>query len=139
MESPLAREFVFTTLTFSPTGATQYGLHRYTDPRTGRVLLLDQLLDDFSPAERARQRSFHERSRQRLQRLPVARLDPQTQADYGLLQNAIGFAFYSLDQEQCYRWRPQLHPENLGSAFFSNVSLEYPPKNIRARDLTARW
>src|SRR5688500_9760251 len=67
----LAREFVFTTLTFSPAGATQYGLHRYTDPRTGRQLLLDQMLDDFSPAELARQRAFYQGFRQRLQRLPV--------------------------------------------------------------------
>ena len=134
----LAREFVFTTLTFSPAGATQYGLHRYTDPRTGRVLLLDQMLDDFSPAELARQRAFYQGFRQRLQRLPVARLDPQTEADYELLQNAIGFALYSLDEEQFYRWKPQLYPENLGSALFSNISLEYAPKNVRARDLAAR-
>jgi len=134
----LAREFVFTTLTFSPAGATQYGLHRYTDPRTGRVLLLDQMLDDFSPAELARQRAFYQGFRQRLQRLPVARLDPQTDADYELLQNAIGFALYSLDEEQFYRWKPQLYPENLGSALFSNISLEYAPKNVRARDLAAR-
>jgi hypothetical protein len=53
---------------------------------------------------------FYEGFRQRLQRLPVARLDPQTQADYELLQNAVGFAFYSLDQEQFYRWKPQLYP-----------------------------
>ncbi|MEO5579170.1 MAG: hypothetical protein ABIR58_00815, partial [Gemmatimonadaceae bacterium] len=31
----LASEFVFTTLAASPSGATQAGLHRYTDPRTG--------------------------------------------------------------------------------------------------------
>ena len=46
----LANEFVFTTLVFSPSSATQAGLHRYTDPRTGRTLLLDQMLDDYSPA-----------------------------------------------------------------------------------------
>ncbi len=78
-------------------------MHRYTDPRTGRVLLLDQMLDDFSPAELARQRVFYQGFKQRLERLPASRLDPQTQADYELLQNAIGFAFYSLDQEQFYR------------------------------------
>lgn len=134
----LAREFVFTTLTFSPAGATQYGLHRYADPRTGRVLVLDQMLDDFSPAELAKQRAFYQGFKERLERLPASRLDPQTQADYELLQNAIGFAFYSLDQEQFYRWKPQLYPENLGSALFSNISLEYAPKNVRARDLAAR-
>ena len=134
----LAREFVFTTLSFSPSGATQNGLHRYTDARTGKVMLLDQMLDDFSPAERARQRTFYEGFRKRLARLSVGRLDPQTQADYELLQNAIGFAFYSMDQEQFYKWKPQMYSETLGSALFSNISLEYADKNSRARDLAAR-
>src|SRR4051812_717704 len=73
----LANEFVFTTLTFSPAGATQNGLHRYTDPRTGRTLLLDQLLDDFSPAELTRQRAFYQDFRRRLQRLPARGFDAQ--------------------------------------------------------------
>jgi hypothetical protein len=134
----LAREFVFTTLSFSPSGATQNGLHRYTDPRTGKTIVLDQMLDDFSPAELARQRAFYQSFRQRLQKLPVGRLDPQTQADYDLLQNAIGFAFYSMDQEQFYKWKPSMYSEILGSALFSNISLEYADKNTRARDLAAR-
>ncbi len=134
----LANEFVFTTLSFSPSGATQNGLHRYADPRTGRVMLLDQMLDDFSPAELARQRAFYLRFRQQLERLPARRLDSQTAADYELLQNAIGFALYSIDKEQFYRWKPQMYSENLGSALFSNISLEYADKNARARDLAAR-
>ena len=134
----LAKEFVFTTLSFSPSGATQNGLHRYADARTGKVTLLDQILDDFSPAELSRQRAFYQVFRQRLEKLPVGRLDPQTQADYELLQNAIGFALYSIDQEQFYRWKPQMYPETLGSALFSNISLEYAGKNARARDLAAR-
>ncbi|HVF39879.1 MAG TPA: DUF885 domain-containing protein [Gemmatimonadaceae bacterium] len=134
----LANEFVFTTLAFSPSGATQTGLHRYTDPRTGRTLLLDQMLDDFSPAGMARQRAFYENFRTRLARLQLNRLDPQTQADYEVLQNAIGFAFYSMDEEQFFKWKPQIYPENLGSALFSNMSLEYAGKNARARDLAAR-
>jgi len=134
----LAREFVFTTLSFSPSGATQNGLHRYTDARTGKVMPLDQMLDDFSPAERARQRTFYEGFRKRLARLPVGGLDPQTQADYELLQNAVGAAMYSIDREQFYRWKPQMYSETLGSALFSNISLEYAGKDMRARDLAAR-
>ena len=134
----LANEFVFTTLTFSPAGATQNGLHRYTNPRTGRTLLLDQMLDDFSPAELTRQRAFYQDFRRRLQRLPARGFDAQTQADYELLQNAIDFALYSIDQEQFYRWKPQMYSENLGSALFANISLEYADKNTRARDLAAR-
>ena len=112
----LANEFVFTTLTFSPSGATQNGLHRYADPRTGRMLLLDQMLDDFSPAELTRQRAFYQDFRRRLQRLPARGFDAQTQADYELLQNAIDFALYSIEQEQFYRWKPQMYSENLGSS-----------------------
>ncbi len=134
----LANEFVFTTLAFSPSGATQNGLHRYTDPRTHRVLILDQMLDDFSPAELSRQRAFYQDFKKRLERLPVGTMDPQTQADYELLQNAIGFGLFSIDQEQFYKWKPQMYSENLGSALFSNISLEYADKNTRARDLAAR-
>ncbi|MFN2602830.1 MAG: DUF885 domain-containing protein [Gemmatimonadaceae bacterium] len=134
----LANEFVFTTLAFSPAGATQQGLHRYTDPRTHRVLHLDQMLDDFSPAELSRQRAFYQNFKRRLERSSVGKMDPQTQADYDLLQNAIGFALFSIDQEQFYKWKPQLYSEDLGSALFSNISLEYANKNTRARDLAAR-
>ena len=101
-------------------------------------MLLDQMLDDFSPAELARQRAFYLDFRRRLQRLPARRLDPQMQADYNLLQNAVAFALYSIDQEQFYRWKPQMYSENLGSALFANMSLEYTDKNTRARDLAAR-
>ncbi len=134
----LANEFVFTTLAFSPSGATQQGLHRYTDPRTHRVLILDQMLDNFSPAELSRQRAFYQDFKRRLERLPVGTMDPQTQADYELLQNAIGFGLFSIDQEEFYKWKPQMYSENLGSALFSNISLEYADKNTRAHDLTAR-
>ncbi len=134
----LASEFVFTTLAASPSGATQAGLHRYTDPLTGRTLLLDQMLDDYSPAALTRHRTFYTNFRRRLARLPVTRLEPQTRADYEILQNAVDFAFFSMDQEQFSRWRPQIYPENLGSALFSNMSLEYAEKNLRARDLAAR-
>lgn len=134
----LANEFVFTTLTFSPAGATQYGLHRYTDPRTKRTLALDQMLDDFSAAEVARQRAFYADFRKRLQKLPSTRFDAQTEADYQLLQNAVDFALFNLDEEQFYKWRPQMYSENLGSALFANISLEYGDKNTRARDLAAR-
>lgn len=134
----LANEFVFTTLAFSPATATQNGLHRYTDPRTKKVLLLDQKLDDFSLAELARQRAFYLDFKERLEKLPLKRLDLQTQADYDLLQNAIAFALYSIDQEQFYRWKPQMYSENLGTALFGNISLEYADKTTRAADLTAR-
>jgi uncharacterized protein (DUF885 family) len=134
----LANEFVFTTLSFSPANATQTGLHQYRDPGTGRALELDQMLDDLSPAGMARQRAFYTDFRRRLEKLPVSRMDPQTQADYGILQNAVSAAFFSMDRERFLEWKPQIYPELLGSALFANISLEYADRNTRARDLAAR-
>ncbi len=134
----LAEEFVFTSLSFSPASATQTGLHRYTDRKTRKTISLDDLLDDFSPAELDRQRAFYQEFQRRLQRIAVDRLDPQTQVDFDLLDNAVALALFSLDKEQFYRWKPQLYPENLGNALFGHVSLEYADTATRARHLVAR-
>jgi len=134
----LANEFVYTSLSFSPANATQTGLHSYTDRRTGRTLHLDQMLDDFSPVSISRQKAYYNGFKDRLSRIRAADLDAQTRADYDLLQNVVAFAVFSLYQERFYEWKPQSYSENLGSALFSNISLEYAPKAVRARDLTAR-
>ena len=134
----LAHDFVYTTLAFYPAGAMQSGLHRWKDPRTGQSLNFDRMLDDFSPANIARQRDYYSSFRRRLERVGRANLDAQTQADYDLLLNAVEFGLFNLDQERFYEWRPQMYSEDLGSALFSNISLEYAGKNARAADLTAR-
>src|SRR5512141_1916548 len=115
----LANNFVFTTLSFSPAAATQNGLHQYRDVITGRMLQLDQMLDDYSPASRARQRSFYQSFRNRLNALSATSMDPETRADYGILQNAIAMALFSLDRERFYEWKPQMYTESLGSALFA--------------------
>ena len=134
----LANEFVFTSLAFSPSAATQSGLHRYTDPRSKKVLALDEMLDDYSPTGMAAQRAYYEDFRRRLGKLKVGRIDAQTRVDYDILQNAVGSAFLSMDGEQFYKWKPQVFSENLGSALFANISLEYADKNTRSKDLSAR-
>ena len=134
----LANEFVYTTLSFSPSGATQTGLHAWTDPKTGTKLAFDTLLDDLSPASLQRQKAFYGDFKARLQTLNRDKLDPQTQADYDLMMNAVEFALFSLDEERFTVRRPQLYAENLGSALFSNVSLEYADPATRAAHLAAR-
>src|SRR4051812_47432154 len=71
----LAKEFVIATLAFSPSAAVAAGLHTFKDPRTGATVSLDTLLDDFSPAEMARQRRYITSVQQRLAAIPRARLD----------------------------------------------------------------
>ena len=134
----LAREFVFTTLSFSPTSATQNGLHRYKDPRTGRALDLDRALDDFSQASIDRQRTWYEQFRGRLRQVNRSTLGPQTRADYALLDNAVSGALFAFDEERFDQRRPQMYSENLGTALFGNISLEYADTAARAAHLTAR-
>jgi uncharacterized protein (DUF885 family) len=134
----LAHDFVYTTLSFTPGSATQTGLHEYTDPRTGERLQLDELLDDFSPAALAHEQGFYRDFLRRLHQISRDRLDPQTQADYDLLQDAAEFGLFSLDEEEFTRSKPQLYAETLGSALFSNISLEYADRAARAAHLAAR-
>jgi uncharacterized protein (DUF885 family) len=134
----LATEYVYTTLTFSPSGATQTGLHTYADPTTGTVLALDTLLDDLSKPSLDRQRAFYEGFKARLAALDRAKLDPQMQVDYDLLANAVDFALFGLDHERFTQRKPQLYAEVLGNALFSNISLEYADTATRAAHLAAR-
>jgi len=134
----LANDFVYTTLSFSPAGATQVGLHTFVDAKTKDTLHLDAMLDDFSPAALDHQRAYLRDFATRLAAIKRDGLDPQTQADYDLLSNAMKFATFSLDSERFYQRRPQLYPEILGSALFANISLEYADTAARARDLTTR-
>ncbi len=133
----LANEFVYKTLSFSPAAATQNGLHQL-NPANGKTINLDQMLDDFSPRSLQEQRTYYRGFIARLKALPKTRMDAQTRADLELLQNASNFAIFSLDKERYYSWRPQLYPENLGNALFSNISLDYADTATRARDLTIR-
>jgi hypothetical protein len=133
----LATEFVYTTLEFSPSYATQAGLHQMKTADRGTINL-NQVLDDFSPGSLRTQRSYYKGFIARLKALPKSGMDAQTRADLELLQNAADFALFSLDKEHYYSWRPQLYSENLGNALFANISLEYADTATRARDLTMR-
>ena len=134
----LAEEYVSTSLSFAPSGATQVGLHVFVDPTGKDTLRLDSLLDDYSAGSLDHQRAYYAHVLARLDSIRRDRLDPQTQADYDLLSNASHFASFSLDSERFYQRRPQLYAEVLGSALFANISLEYADTATRARDLTAR-
>jgi len=134
----LATEFVYTSLSFSPSGATQVGLHTWVRPGTTDTLRFDALLDDFSPAALDSQRAYYGGLKARLEALDRDRLDPQMRADYDLLANVVEYALFSLDRERFFERKPQLYAENLGNALFSNISLEYADTAARAAHLTAR-
>src|SRR6185295_9233065 len=134
----LAQEFVLRALSFAPITATQNGLHRFVDPATGRTILLDERLDDVSPAAERRQLAYYRGLAARLDRLHPARLDPQTLADFDLLRSGVRYALYALTRERAPHTRPQVYAEALGNALFAPISLEYADTASRARHLAAR-
>jgi uncharacterized protein (DUF885 family) len=129
---PLAEEFVYSTLDFSPVSATAAGYHQ----RPGKNF--DEMLDDFGPAALDLQRGFYRRFQERLSKLNPARLGDEDRADYGILRDQIALALLDLDHIRGYRHNPTLYVESVGNAMFSPYVLEYAPAPARMRHIVAR-
>lgn len=135
----LADEYLRGSLVLSPVAATTVGYHQHTDPATGQVLRLDELLDDVSPAGIERQRDFLRRFRRRLrQEIRVGELDSQTRADYELVRDSIELGLLELDQIESHKHKPQIYVETLGTALFVPLAVEYAPAEKRLEHILAR-
>jgi uncharacterized protein (DUF885 family) len=128
----LAEEFVYTTLAFSPSGATAAGLHQYNNQK------LDDLLDDFSPPAQDRQRKFYEDFRKRLDAFKPDSLPAEDRADLGIMQDQISLALLDLNEIHTAQHNPTLYVETLGNALFNPYVLEYAPKPARLQNIIAR-
>jgi uncharacterized protein (DUF885 family) len=131
-------EFTRQMLALSPVSATSAGYHVHTDPRTGRALQLDELLDDFSPAGLAHRRATLARLEQELDRFSPDKLDGQEQIDLRIMRQAIDETRFELDRVQGYRHDPNAYATRLGFAIFEPMVQEYAPLPVRLRHLFAR-
>jgi uncharacterized protein (DUF885 family) len=130
--SKLTEEFVNTTLSFSPATATGVGLHQYQKQK------LDDLLDDFSPANLDKQQHFYEDFQNRLHQLPLDKLSPSDRADYAILDDQSSLALLDLSEIHSSLHNPTMYVETLGNALFSPFILEYAPKPQRIESIMAR-
>ena len=130
--SSLEEEFVYTTLSFSPSAATAAGLHTYAGKN------LDQQLDDVSVAGFDRQRRFFHSFQKRLNELKRDRLPPEDQADFDIMQDQVSLGLLELDKIQSYIRNPTMYVELIGNALFTPYVLEYASKPNRLRDIIAR-
>ncbi|MEN6605122.1 MAG: DUF885 domain-containing protein [Bryobacteraceae bacterium] len=128
----LTQEFVYTSLRFSPVTATQAGYHQH------QGVVLDELLDDFSPAAIDTQRKFYSGFRKRLDAIQPEQLTAEDRADYDILRGQCELTLLELDTIQNYRHNPTLYVELIGNALFSPSSLDYAPKPQRYRHIIAR-
>ncbi len=135
----LSDRFMKDSLAMSPTNASAAGYHKHTDPKTGKTIELDALLDDMSLAAFAKQRAFYAEWQQRFRtETPVASLDPEDAADWHLIDDQIGLSLLELDHIQSYRHHPTIPVELIGNAIFLPLSQSYAPKDVRLGHVISR-
>ncbi len=117
----LVESFVFASLALSPVNATQTGYHVHNG------VVLDDLLDDFSPVGLAAQRQLLDDFEARIAASDTARLDREQMADIDIMKNAIGAGRLELDEIQSYRHNPTTYVELVGNALYAPEVLDYAP------------
>jgi len=128
----VTKDFVYTTLSFSPVTASGQGLHKYN----GRDF--DRDLDDFSRRSINKQRDYYIALHKRLEGFDKDSLSPEDRADYDIIDTQIGLALFDIDIAQSWQHSPQTYVELLGSALFNPFVLEYAPKPERYEHIIAR-
>jgi uncharacterized protein (DUF885 family) len=130
--SQLSDQFMKDSLAMSPANASAAGYHKHVDPKTGKTIELDALLDDMSLAAFAGQRAFYTKWRERFRaETPATSLDPEDAADWHLIDDQIGLSLLELDHIQGYRHHPTVPVELIGNAIFLPLSQSYASKDVR--------
>ncbi|HXJ16995.1 MAG TPA: DUF885 domain-containing protein [Candidatus Polarisedimenticolia bacterium] len=135
----LSDRFMKDSLALSPVSATAAGYHKHLDPKTGKTIELDALLDDMSMQAINKQRDFYAAWRERFRtETPPAALDPQDAADWHLLDDQIGLTLLEFDHIQSYRHHPTVPVELIGNAIFLPLTQTYAPKDVRIGHVLSR-
>jgi uncharacterized protein (DUF885 family) len=137
--SDLSDRFMKESLVLSPSSASAAGYHSYVDPKTGKTIELDALLDDMSLKFLAEEREFYERWRDRFRKeTPRSALGAQDAADWQLIDDQIGLNLLEFDQIQNCRHNPTVVVELIGNALFLPLTQTYAPKEIRLGHVLSR-
>ena len=135
----LSDQFMKDSLALSPTSASAAGYHKHVDPKTGKTIELDALLDDMSLEAVEEQRAFYQHWRERFHdETPVSALDAQDAADWQLIDDQIGLNLLEFDKIQNYRHNPTVPVELIGNALFLPLTQDYAPLDVRVRHVLSR-
>jgi uncharacterized protein (DUF885 family) len=135
----LSDRFMKDSLALSPVSATAAGYHKHLDPKTGKTIELDALLDDMSIQAINKQRDFYADWRERFRaETPPAGLDPEDAADWHLIDDQIGLNLLEFDHIQSYRHHPTVPVELIGNAIFLPLTQSYAPKDVRIGHVLSR-
>lgn len=135
----LSEEFIHETLALAPSAASQAGYHQHVDPKTGKTIALDALLDDVSAAGMAEQRRVYAGWRERFRtETPLNSLGVEDAADWRLIDDQIALNLLELDRIRDYQHNPTVYVELLGGALFQPLTDEYAPKDVRLGHILSR-
>jgi uncharacterized protein (DUF885 family) len=135
----LSDQFMKESLALSPSSASAAGYHQHLDPKTGKTIALEALLDDLSAESIAQQRAFYAAWRERFRNeTPVAALDPEDAADWRLIDDQIGLNLLEFDQIQNYKHNPTAVVELIGNALFLPLTQNYAPADVRTAQVLSR-
>jgi uncharacterized protein (DUF885 family) len=118
-------DYMYGSLALSPTSATQAGYHRH------QGVVLDDLLDDFSPRGIEAGRQLLKDIESRIPKLDLATLDAEQRADIAILQSVVGNARLDADEIQSWKHNPTVYVELVGNALYSPYVLHYAPTSER--------
>lgn len=135
----LSEAFIHETLALSPSFASQAGYHKHVDPKTGKTIELDAVLDDVSPASMAGQRQIYAHWRDRFRtETPPQSLGAEDVADWRLIDDSISLNLLEFDRIQDFKHNPTIYVELLGGALFQPLTEEYAPKDVRLGHVLSR-
>ena len=135
----LSEDFIHQTLALSPSSASQAGYHFHVDPKSGKRIALDALLDDVSATGVAEQRRVYVQWRERFKaETPLASLGPDDAADWRLIDDQIALNLLEFDRIQNYKHNPTGYVELLGSALFQPLTDAYAAEDVRIGDILSR-
>ena len=137
--SKLTDQFVKESLALSPVAASYTGYHKYTDPKTDKVVNLDAELDDVSGQGVAAQQAFYTAWRARFKsETPIASLGDQHAADYRLIDDNVALALLEYDHIQSDKHQPQIYVEIVGMGLFLPLTQDYASKEVRFGHVISR-
>jgi uncharacterized protein (DUF885 family) len=134
----LAARFMYDSLVLSPVNASQAGYHKHTDPKTGKTIELDALLDDLGPQGSGAQRAFYRQWRETFRTMDASTLSKEQGADLQLIADQIGFSLLELEKIQSYRRDPTTYVEFIGNALFLPMTQSYAPADVRMGHVLSR-
>ena len=128
----LVDDFVFGTLSLAPTTATGMGYHRH------RGVLLDDQLEDFSPAGIKASLNLLSEIEMRIGTLDAKSFNQEQRADINIMHGAIAAARLDLQDIQSYRHNPTLYVELIGNALYTPYVLHYAATEERFKHIISR-